>query len=77
MSEVVSLKPKPEQPEKFEIGATVCLKSGGAIMTVRKPGKTTVVVDWTNASNDICSADFPPAMLVFADPDEEEAEAPK
>jgi hypothetical protein len=77
MAEVVALKAKPEQPEKFEIGSTVRLKSGGAIMTVRKPGKANVIVDWTNCSDDICSAEFPNAMLAFADADEEEAGEPK
>jgi hypothetical protein len=39
---------------------------------VRKPGKQAVVVDWTDANDNLCSADFPPAMLRHFDPDQEE-----
>lgn len=73
MADVVSLKPKvPDLPEKFVIGSTVALTGGGATMTVRKPGKQSVTVDWHDANDNLCSADFPPMMLRHADPDEED-----
>jgi hypothetical protein len=74
MAEIVDLKPRnPDGP--FVVGSTVCLRSGGALMTVRKPGKQSVIVDWTDANDNLCGAEFPPAMLRHADPDEEEKEA--
>jgi len=74
MSDVIALKPKaPDIPDKFVIGSTVALRGGGAIMTVRKPGKQSVTVDWHDAQDNLCSADFPPAMICHADPDEEDA----
>jgi uncharacterized protein YodC (DUF2158 family) len=74
MSEVVPLiKPKsPEVSEKFVIGSTVRLKGGGAIMTVRKPGKQSIVVDWLDTDSVLNSAEFPPPMLKHADPNEDD-----
>lgn len=63
-----------EEKGPFIVGSTVCLKSGGSVMTVHKPGKQSVTVDWHDASYNLCSADFPPAMLRHADPDEEDKE---
>lgn len=70
MMAVIDLKPK-EVNGPFVVGSTVALKGGGAVMTVRKPGKQAVVCDWHDAAENLCSADFPPAMLRHADPDEE------
>jgi len=73
MSDVIALKPKsPEVSDKFIIGSTVALRGGGAIMTVRKPGKQSVTVDWHDSNDNLNSADFPVAMLCHADPDAEE-----
>jgi len=73
MSDVIALKPKsPDVSDKFIIGSTVRLKGGGAIMTVRKPGKQTIEVEWHNTSDDPISADYHPQMLIHADPDAEE-----
>lgn len=66
---LIDLRPPQEGP--FIVGSTVALKGGGAIMTVRKPGKTVVIADWHNAADDLCTGDFPSQMLRHADPDEE------
>lgn len=71
MADVVPLKPKDtEKPEPFRIGSTVRLNGGGAVMTVRKPGKLSIVTDWHDGNDGLCTAEFPPAMLRHADPNE-------
>ena len=73
MADVIPIKPDAApNDEPFRIGSTVCLAGGGAIMTVRKPGKSSVVVDWHDTQMNLCSAEFPPKMLRHADPDENE-----
>ena len=67
--------PEPDAP--FIVGSTVALKGGGTVMTVRKPGKASVMTDWHDANDNLCTAEFPPAMLRHADPNEaNEKEAP-
>lgn len=69
---VVDLKPKTEPTGPFVVGSTVKLKSGGAIMTVRKSGKSMVECDWHNASNDPIFVEYRAEQLGHADPDKDE-----
>ena len=76
MAEVVTLKPKePDKNEPFVQGSTVRLAGGDVPMTVRKAGKLSVLVDWHDETKNLCSAEFPPAMLRHADPNTDEEEA--
>ena len=58
---------KPEPKGKFNPGDVVALTSGGSCMTVRKAGKTSVIVDWINETGDLCTAEFSPPMLKSGD----------
>jgi uncharacterized protein YodC (DUF2158 family) len=77
-AKIVSLNSNPEKPDprgKYDPGDVVSLASGGHLMTVRKANRTVVACDWTNEAGDLCSAEFPPAMLQDGDVgDESEAE---
>ena len=76
MADVVSLKPR-DDGGPFVVGSTVKLKGGGAVMTVRKPGRQLVTVDWHNESNDPIQEEYVPAMLMHANPDDEKDESAK
>jgi uncharacterized protein YodC (DUF2158 family) len=74
MADIVELK-KDEPPDLFAIGDVVTLRSGGVEMTVRKlvRSKTIamVTVDWMDAADTLCSADFDARQIKPADRDEE------
>ena len=72
---LVDIRRREEPSGPFVIGSTVSLKGGGEVMTVRKPGKQAVLVDWHDGNGNLCTADFPPGMLRHADPDEEKDDA--
>ena len=74
---IVSILPRPAADEArgpFVVGSAVKLKGGGEVMTVLKPGKTMVEVEWHNANGDPVSYRYPPPMLRHHDPDEEAKE---
>lgn len=69
MSEVIELK-KDEPSGEFAIGDVVALKSGGVTMTVRRfsksKGVTMVNVDWMDAADTLCAAEFDARQLTLS-----------
>lgn len=65
MADIVDLK--KDEPSDFATGDVVTLKSGGVSMTVRRlaksKGVTMVNVDWMDAADTLCSADFDARQL--------------
>jgi len=68
---VVSLNPaaKTEAPPKYDVGEVVVLNGGGCVMTVRRATKTAVYCEWHSEAGELQTADFPTAMLHYAELD--------
>ena len=66
-AKVVKLNPKKPDVEitEFGPGDVVQMRAGGMPMTVRKATKANVSCDWHNEGGELCSADFPPPMLLI------------
>jgi uncharacterized protein YodC (DUF2158 family) len=70
VAEIVDLKSHSTTEEPFIIGSVVKLKSGGADMTVRKLGRSTIDVEWHNSSYEPVTYSYHPAMLCHVNVDE-------
>ena len=60
--------------EKYEIGNTVRLNSGGPLMTIEEIDDEVITCRWFNTENDLKSAQFYKNEVTFATDDEENTE---
>jgi uncharacterized protein YodC (DUF2158 family) len=75
MADIVEIPKKDEPAGEFAIGDVVTLRSGGVKVTVRRltkvKGATMVNVDWMDAADTPCSADYDARQLMIAPAEEE------